>query len=209
MRDRAWLTKPGKALCSNVVTSPSPASTEAATITPEEAKKLKNKKRREARKKKKQDSPTDSALAATTPTSGRDRARTNHPNRDRNAERINEFEIDGVRYKGNTAPPAEHEQHKSRTFTKVNGSGAKELWWCWYCGNRGGMWKNHKTSNCPFKTRRGGRSPSPNRGRGQSNSSNNDDRRVRFDERAQTTGSANLLTRTSLSRPSFDDSDSD
>ena len=64
-------------------------------------------------------------------------------------ERMRTFAIDGVQVKGDVSPPLKSEQHLSRKFEKVDGSGFIELWWCWRCGNRGGMWKKHVTYDCP------------------------------------------------------------
>ena len=87
-------------------------------------------------------------------------------------EIIRTFTMDRVELRGNIKKPPPGEEHKKRAFKRTDNNETVELYWCWTCGNRGGMWKKHATRDCPFLQR--GRDSSP------ANSDRSDPRQVRF-----------------------------
>ncbi len=81
--------------------------------------------------------------------------------------------MDGVQYKGDVSMPRQGQESTPRVFKRLDNDSDIELFWCWKCGQQGGMWKRHTTRNCPFR-----RSSSPGRDNPQ------DSRTVRFEESA-------------------------
>jgi hypothetical protein len=109
------------------------------------AKKLIEKEKKARRKKTDKATTDGTAMVAATPPSNN------------NGDKTKQFTVNNIKVKGDTSRPKDGDHDKPRTFTKVDGSGTIELWWCRIHGTYGGQWQDHKTSDCP-NLRNGGTS---------------------------------------------------
>jgi hypothetical protein len=122
---------------------------EAGLMSAEEAKKArrridKEKKARRGKQDKSSDSSKDSSYNAASPPE-----KSKQPRSAPGKPRIREFVVDGIKVHGDTTPPAQADLFKPRSFTKVDGSGTIELYWCKLHGFNG-MWQNHQCKDCPL-----------------------------------------------------------
>ena len=146
LNEKVWLTKkPKKSAFATKVNQDGNTNTTEDDSNAEgnEGSDTKKKKKKCKKKKKKNQGNGDDASQATAGTAA---IAGTTPE-----ECIHTFTMDGVQYKGNVSAPKQNQENLPRVFKHLDNNADIELFWCWKCGQQGGVWKCHTTRNCPFR----------------------------------------------------------